>query len=406
MEEAVKISYILVRIVIILIAAKIGGYIAEKLKQPSVLGELAAGIILGPSLFNFINPYEPDSAFQLLHFLGEIGVILLLFQIGLESNIHQLLKAGLTSTLVATIGVAVPVALGFAYSMYAIADIGFNGAFLIGATLAATSVGITMRVLSEIKKVNSHEGKIILGAAVIDDIIGLVILSVVAGLVSGAGQSIPLVVSKTILFSVIFLIASIWLGIRYLPKMYTITRPLKINRTFVFSSFVVMMFFAAVADVIGLATIVGAFAAGLIFERLEEKEHFQAKIQPMAHIFVPIFFVVAGLYLDAKALFLPGMLPLVFALTIIAVVGKLVSGFGAIGTKTSKLAIGIGMIPRGEVGLIFSAFGLAASLITKDIYSALVLVIMITTIVTPPFLVRAMKNIKGTGAISESEQIL
>jgi len=314
MSAELHLGTLLYKIAVILIAAKLMGWFAEKLNQPSVLGELIAGILLGPSLFNFINPYEPTMTFTILHFLGEIGVILLLFQVGLESNIYQLLKAGFTASMVAIIGVVVPVAAGFFYAIKYIAN-DFNVAFLVGATLAATSVGITMRVLSEIKKTNTKEGKIILGAAVIDDIMGLIILSVIAGLVGGASggtAQIAKIVGTTTLYAAIFLVLSIWIGIKFSPYLFKIGHRMKISRTFVLSSFIITMILAAFADRIGLATIVGAFAAGLIFERLEQKEHFEDRIQPVANVFVPIFFVIAGLYLDVRTLLMPGIVPMVF----------------------------------------------------------------------------------------------
>jgi len=295
MSSELQLGVLLYKIAVILISAKLLGWIAEKLNQPSVLGELIAGVLLGPSLFNYINPYEPNLTFTILHFLGEIGVILLLFQVGLESNIYQLLKAGFTASMVAIVGVVVPVAAGIFYSMRYITN-DFNVAFLVGATLAATSVGITMRVLSEIKKTNSKEGKIILGAAVIDDIIGLIILSVIAGLVEGASggmSQIATLVGTTALYAAIFLVASIWIGIKFSPYLFKIGKQMRMNRTFVLSAFIITMILAAFADLIGLATIVGAFAAGLIFERLEEKEHFEERIKPVANVFVPIFFVIS-----------------------------------------------------------------------------------------------------------------
>jgi Kef-type K+ transport system membrane component KefB len=408
MSSELKIGEILIKIIIILVTAKLFGWLAEKLKQPSVLGELLAGVLLGPSLFNLINPYEPTLLFSIIHFLGEIGVILLLFQVGLESNIYQLLKSGMTSTLVAIIGVVAPVLMGIGFAMGLMKITDFNVALLIGATLAATSVGITMRVLSDMKKTNTEEGKIILGAAVIDDILGLIILSVIAGLVEGGthgSQSLMSIIGLNTLYSVLFLVISIWVGIKYTPLIYKIGKRMKIGRTFVVSSFIFMLILSAIADYIGLATIVGAFAAGLVFERLEEKEHYEERIQPVANIFVPIFFVVAGLYLDVGALMQPGIIPIVLALTVIAIIGKLIAGWGAIGAGVNKLTIGIGMVPRGEVGLIFASFGLTYGLLQAELYSALVIVVMLTTLIAPPLLLIVMKKVKGGGEIPETEQI-
>ncbi|MBD3313596.1 cation:proton antiporter [Candidatus Woesearchaeota archaeon] len=393
--DAHLLQDILFKLLIIVIAAKAGGWVFERLKQPAVLGELIIGVLLGPSLFGLINPFVEHgtvafTTFEILTFLGEIGVILLLFQVGLESNIYQLLKAGLDSSLVAIIGVVVPVAAGFAFFKYVYLAPTLVS-IVVGATLAATSVGITMRVLSEIKKVSSTEGKIILGAAVIDDIMGLIILSVIAGLAAGQASNLGFTIGKIILFTIIFLVGTLVIGIKFTPQIYAWAHRMKIKRTFVVSSFIFALLASFLAHLIGLATIVGAFAAGLVFERLEEKEHFERRIKPLADIFVPIFFVMAGVYLDIHSMN-AGMLYVVGILTVIALIGKVVAGWGVVKAKASKLAIGVGMIPRGEVGLIFASFGITQGIIHSGTYSALVIVIMITTLITPPLLVQLMKS--------------
>ncbi|MBU0536144.1 MAG: cation:proton antiporter [Nanoarchaeota archaeon] len=393
--EAALLQDVLFKLLVIIIAAKAGGWLFERIKQPAVLGELIVGILLGPSLFGLIDPNIAHgtiafTSFEIITFIGEIGVILLLFQVGLESNIYQLLKAGVASTLVAVVGVVLPVSLGFAFFKY-VYHAPTLVSILVGATLAATSVGITMRVLSEINKVSSEEGKIILGAAVIDDILGLIILSVIAGLAAGASANLGFTIGKIVLFTLIFLIGTLVIGIKFTPVIYKYAHKMKIKRTFVVSSFIFAMVASLLAHLIGLATIVGAFAAGLVFERLEEKEHFERRIKPVADIFVPVFFVMAGVYLDLHSANL-NMLYVVGVLTVLAIIGKILAGWAAIGAKANKLAIGVGMIPRGEVGLIFAAFGITNAIITNATYSALVVVIMITTLVTPPLLVKLMSG--------------
>jgi Kef-type K+ transport system membrane component KefB len=393
--EAALLQDVLIKLLVILIAAKAGGWVFERLKQPAVLGELIVGILLGPSLFGLLNPAVEHgtiafTSFEIITFIGEIGVILLLFQVGLESNIYQLLKAGVASTLVACVGVILPVSMGYIFFKY-VYGAPTLVSILVGATLAATSVGITMRVLSEIGKVSSEEGKVILGAAVIDDILGLIILSVIAGLAAGASANLGLTIGKIVIFTLIFLVGTLVIGIKFTPAIYKYAHKMKVKRTFVVSSFIFALVASLLANIIGLATIVGSFAAGLVFERLEEKEHFERRIKPVADLFVPVFFVMAGVYLDLHSANL-NMLYIVGILTVIAVVGKILAGWAAIGAKASKLTIGIGMIPRGEVGLIFAAFGITNAIINNATYSALVIVIMITTLVTPPLLVKLMKG--------------
>ena len=369
----------ILKLIVILASAKFAGILAEKLKQPPVLGELLAGVVLGPSIFGFIQP----GGEAVLTFLAEIGVILLLFEVGLESNIHQLLKSGLASLLVATIGVAVPFGLGYYYSIAA----GFSNlvAIFIGATLTATSVGVTMRVFSDLNKVQSEEAKVILGAAVIDDVIGLIILSVLVGIVETGTVSMP-GIGKILLYSVVFLVASIAIGIRFTPFIFRIVHALNIRRTFVISAFLFALALAFVANKIGLATIVGAFAAGLILEQTQHKEHIIERIKPVSNLFVPLFFVMAGVYLNVWSMFEPGIFHLVLVILGIAVVGKMASGLGCVRTKARRYAVGLGMIPRGEVGLIFASYGLTTGLATEALYSALVIVIMLSTLIVPPLL--------------------
>ncbi len=374
-------------IIIILILAKLFGEIFEKFGQSAVLGELLVGAVLGPSLLGLIQPGQNE----ILTFLSEIGVILLLFEVGLESNVYKLLKSGLTSTLVACIGVATPMILGWIY--FDMAGHPSTVSLFVGATFTATSVGITMRVLSDMKKIDTDEGRIILGAAVIDDVIGLIILSVVTGIVE-AGKVSLLGIGKITLYSVAFLTITTWIGIKYAPKLFRLINKMKVRGSIVVLAFAMSLILAIFANQIGLATVVGAFAAGLILERTEQKEHILTNIQPVADMFVPFFFVMAGAYMQVELLGDMKNLIFILILTVIAIIGKIVAGLGAIGTKASKLAIGVGMIPRGEVGLIFATFGLNSHLIDSQLYAVLVMVIILTTFLTPPVLKPIMERIK------------
>ena len=381
------IAETLLAVVAILLGAKVFGYLAEKIKQPAVLGELIGGVILGPSLLGIIQPGHNE----ILTFLAEIGVIILLFEVGLESNIYQLLKVGWASLFVAIIGIVAPLGLGYLYmSMSGNAPL---VSVFVGATLAATSVGVTMRVLGEINKINSKEGKIILGAAVIDDILGLIILSVLVGIVE-AGKVSFFNIGKISFLSILFLVITCWAGIKFAPKIYNIIKKMKAKRTFIVSALIFALFASYVASWIGLATIVGAFAAGLVLEQVEHKHHIEERLKPLSAIFVPIFFIMAGAYMDVRTLAKIEILLPIVVITIIACIGKWVAGLGAIGTGTNKTAIGVGMIPRGEVGLIFAAIGLSMGLIQAELYSMLVVVVMLTTFVTPPLLVKLMADKK------------
>ncbi len=409
----VEIGILLLKLVIILLAAKLGGWLSEKIKQPAVLGELIFGVLLGASVFGKFAFYHPfleqmvvaagTPGWDVIFFLSELGVILLLFQVGLESNVYEMLKAGLSSTLVAIIGVVLPLLLGFGYIMTFGKNIVVSGdlvliALFIGGTLVATSVGITARVLQELKKQNTEEGKIVLGAAVIDDVLGLIVLAVVVGVVE-VGKVSLLGIGKVTALSIVFLVGTIWLGILLVNPLSRIIRRMKVKYTFVVAAVMLAATLAYIADLIGLATIVGSFAAGLILERADTKTKIHRNITPVVNLFAPIFFVVAGSHMDVGTLANVRVLVPILILTVIAIVGKILAGYGAAfhHKKVSKYAIGVGMIPRGEVGLIFAGLGLARGVFDPGIYSLLIVVVMITTFVTPPWLVHALKNVRQTG---------
>ncbi len=386
MSEVAFIDHILT-LILILAAAKLAGFIAERLKQPAVLGELLVGIILGPSLLGLIH-----ADVEVLVFIAEIGVILLLFDVGLKSNIDELLTAGKTSSLVAIIGVVVPLLFGYIYSTE---FLGLDPiiAFFVGATLTATSVGVTMRVLSDMRKVKSEEGKVILGAAVIDDILGLILLSILVDIVASGHLSI-FNVGKISLLSAAFLALSIFLGIKLAPRIIRLAEHLHVRRTFIITSFIFALSLAYIANSIGLATIVGSFAAGLVLEKTQNKIQFQKKIKPVADLFVPVFFVMSGVMVNISTISNMDIIITGLVLTVIAIIGKLVAGLGCWGSTAKILPVGIGMVPRGEVGLIFASFGLTHALIQEDMYSILIIVIILTTLITPPLLVQLMRKIK------------
>ena len=377
--ESNLIGEILLKFLIITISAKIAGWLCHRIKQSAVLGELIVGILLGTSLFNILTPQIQ----QIFSFLAEFGVIILLFEVGLESNIYKLLKVGLASALVAVAGVAAPFIAGYLFFKSTGAE--NLAALFVGATLTATSVGVTMRIFGEKKKIDSNEGKVILGAAVIDDVFGLIILSVLAGIVEFGKVSL-IGIGKISLFSIVFLAGSIFLGINLAPLLLEFTKKLKVTRTYSITALIFAFGLAYLANLIGLATIVGAFAAGLILETREDKDQIRERIKPLADIFVPIFFVYAGMLMDARTLLNAQLLAPIGILLLIAVIGKVIAGFAAVGVKANKLLIGLGMIPRGEVGIIFAAFGLAHNVISPELYSLLVVLIMLTTFIAPPLI--------------------
>ena len=367
----------LVRVVIILITAKLAGELFEKFRQSAVLGELLVGVLLGPSLLGFIDPTN-----EILKFLAEVGVILLLFEVGLESNLVKMLKVGWNSFRVAIIGVLIPFILGWAY--YHFMGHTLMVSLFVGATLTATSVGVTIRVLGDIKKVDSPEGRVILGAAVIDDIIGLIILSVLVSMIQVGSVQVS-VIARSIVFAMLFLVLTTWIGIRYAETIFKYVHSMQVRGALISASVAFAFILAVLANLIGLATIVGSFAAGLVLETTERKEHIIRRIAPVSDLFVPMFFIMAGAHTDLHSLSLRA-LPIIGILFVIAIISKLVSGWGCQKKVASRLGVGIGMMPRGEVGLIFATIGLSGGIISAELYGILVIVIMATTLVTPPVL--------------------
>ncbi|MBM2805041.1 MAG: Na+/H+ antiporter [Deltaproteobacteria bacterium] len=395
------ITSLLLALVILLPVAKLSGIFAEKLGQPAVMGELMAGLILGNlGLVGFtgIDFLKTDAGLEIL---AQLGVILLLFEIGLDASLADLMKVGASSLLVAAIGVIFPFALGWLVSAWLLpGHSSFVHAF-VGATLCATSVGITARVLQDIGAIRTQEAKIILGAAVIDDVLGLLILAVVSGMIIGAdkGTEISLgSISYLIGTAVFFLAGSLYLGIWLVPHVFhhaskTTARGLLFSLSLTLC-FLLSYFSAA----IGLAPIVGAFAAGLILESVPMEKYLQTEelspdkmLHPLSVFLVPLFFVQMGLKIELASLFRIEVLGLAAALTVVAILGKQACGLGAIGKNLNRLSIGIGMIPRGEVGLIFAGIGLTLAvkgerILDEAVFSAILIMVMVTTIVTPPLL--------------------
>jgi Kef-type K+ transport system membrane component KefB len=362
------------------------GELFKRLKQPEVLGELVAGIIVGPSLLGWV---QVD---QYIEFLAEIGVIVLIFEVGLESELKELLMTGLSSFLVAALGVILPLGIGYsAVKFFGIGDGSTEVAIFLGATLAATSVGITARVLSDIGKLESKEGKVILGAAVIDDVLGLVVLATVIGLIQRHTIELGHILG-TAGAAVGFLVGALVVGVFVTPCIMKLIDCMSVRGVIFVSSFLWCLFLAFVAHRIGLATIVGAFAAGLVVERATPTVCIGDLIKPVSDIFVPIFFVTMGMMVDFRTLLNPNTLVLAGILIAIAIISKILCGWGAVGSRVNRLAIGIGMIPRGEVGLIFASYGLAHAILSQSVYSAIILMVIVTTLITPPLLKTSLQK--------------
>jgi Kef-type K+ transport system membrane component KefB len=394
---------VLIGIAVILAVGKIGGELFERLQQPAVLGELLAGIVVGNLIILGISRAEPLKTNDVIAALAELGVIVLLFEVGLESNLKEMMEVGWSSLLVAVLGVLAPFFLGWAVSAYFIPNEARLGHIFIGATLCATSVGITARVFKDLGKLSTREARIILGAAVIDDILGLLILAVVAGAIKAAGSGAVLSLADVGLIalkSLVFLIGSIALGQFLMPRLLRGAAHLASRGVLLTLALSFCLFLSWTASKVGLAPIVGAFAAGLILDEVHYRPQngrtersLQDLLQPVSMVLVPIFFVLMGLKVDLRVFSRFDLLGFALVLTLAAIVGKQVCSLGVLERGVNRLAIGLGMIPRGEVGLIFAGIGATLMLPTDHgqmepvigsaTFGAVVIMVIITTLVTP-----------------------
>jgi Kef-type K+ transport system membrane component KefB len=392
------IAPILLGIVIILVAAKFGGGIFEKIGQPAVLGELVLGIIIGNlAYFTGWEFFAPLRNHTFVDLLARFGVIILLFEIGLETNIRDIVKVGLSSFLVALGGVLTPFILGYFTSLYFFPDAGFSVHLFVGATLCATSVGIKARVFKDLGKLQTAESSIIMGAAVFDDIIVLFILAIVTDIVvTGSVDFFPVV--QTSIFSILFLAGAIFMGLKLAPLLGYYTRHMRVEGWKLAMAIVFCLLLAYIANLIGLATIVGAFAAGLIlrearFKDLKGGEHgMQEILRPASFVFVPIYFLLIGMQIKLELFYDKHVLMVSLAITLAAIIGKQVCGLCVLDKGLNRIAIGVAMIPRGEVTLIFAGIGKSLGIISDVIFSALIIMVIITTLITPPALRLAMSR--------------
>jgi Kef-type K+ transport system membrane component KefB len=381
-----ELNGFLFSLIVIYISARLLGELAVRIGQSSVLGELLAGILVGPSVLGLVHQTET------LTLLGEIGVMLLLFEVGLESDLQSFLRVGPSAAVVALIGVAVPFGLG--YGVAAMLDFTTLQAIFIGATLTATSVAISARVLSDLGRLQSREGNIILGAAVLDDILGLVILSVMVGLAE-SGTVSWLTIAQTASLAILFLSVAIVFGNRYAALFSKLVNRLNTRGALVITALTFALLLGYVAEEVRVAPLVGAFAAGLILARTEHQGLIEERLKPITDVFVPIFFVLVGVAVDLAHLnpFNPqsrSILLLAGGLTLVAIIGKLVSGWGVLDRRVNRWVVGVGMVPRGEVGLIFAGVGLGAHIITDGQYGAILIVVALTTFFSPVFLKRLL----------------
>ncbi len=400
---------------LILLGAKLGGDLAVRLGQPSVLGELVIGVVIGNLDLIGFHALESITSNVMIDFLARLGVLLLLFEVGLESTVGQMLKVGVSSLLVAILGVIAPFALGWAVSAWMLPNHSLYVHLFIGATLTATSVGITARVLQDLGSSQTDEARVILGAAVIDDVLGLVILAVVTGMILGASGGAALSIGGVAIIvgkALAFLVGSLVLGVYLSPRLFSFASHLRARGVLLAFGLAVCFTMSWLANAIGLAPIVGAFAAGLVLEDVhysdftDRGEHtLEHLIEPISSFLVPIFFVLMGMRTNLASFADTSVLTLAAALTLVAILGKQICGLGVIGHKVDRVTVGIGMIPRGEVGLIFANIGLSLKLggeriVDDATFSAVVVMVIVTTMVTPPALKWSLARVRNRTSAS------
>jgi Kef-type K+ transport system membrane component KefB len=397
---------VLIGVALVLLIAKLGGELFERFGQPAVLGELVGGMFVGNLVLVGVTSVEPLKTDVVLGALAEIGVILLLFEVGLESNLGEMLEVGWSSLLVALAGVVAPFFLGWGVASLFIPDEARLAHIFIGATLCATSVGITARVLKDMGKLNTRVARIVLGAAVIDDVLGLIILAVVQGAIqaTAAGTTLSLAsVAVITLKAVGFLFGALLVGRLVVPHIFRGAGKLEGRGVLLALAVALCFVLSWAAAGIGLAAIVGAFAAGLLLEEAHvermpgrTKHELHELLTPLTTILVPIFFVLMGLKVDLRAFARLDILGFAAALTAVAIIGKQVCSLAVVDRGVNRLAVGLGMIPRGEVGLIFAgigatlvlpnAAGASEPVINSATFAAVVIMVIVTTLVTPPLL--------------------
>jgi Kef-type K+ transport system membrane component KefB len=429
----ILLTGVLLSLVIIYLASKIGGEISQRLNLPPVLGELVGGVIVGVSALHLIvfadsglpvtdvgvmsvmqwiyhispvalnNIFESQS--EVISVLAELGVIILLFEIGLECDLRQLKEVGVQAVVVACVGVAAPFAAG-TIGLMTIFHVAAIPAIFAGAALTATSIGITSKVLAELGQLKSKEGQIIVGAAVIDDVLGIIVLAVVASLAKTGAVDVTNVI-YLIVSATVFLIGSILLGDVFNKGFVLVVEGLKTRGNIVIPAFIFAFFMAFLGNAIHLEAILGAFAAGLVLDENDARNELDELIKPVADLLVPIFFVTVGARADlgvlnpAVAANRSGLVIAVFLISI-AILGKLITGWVVFGQPgINRLAIGVGMIPRGEVGLVFAGIGSASGAIDKPLEVAIIVMVILTTFLAPPFLRVAFD--RSTNSLPEIE---
>ena len=380
-----------------ILATKLLGDLAQRIKQPAVLGELAAGVLLGGSVLGLLDPTDATVAA-----LAELGVLILLFEIGLHTDVRSLMRVGRSAVTVGLVGVILPFAMG--YGVATALGLASLPAIVCGAALTATSIGISARVLSDLDRLHTREGQIVLGAAVLDDVVGLIILTIVAKLALGATVTV-FGVARVAAIAIGFVIAALLLGRWLAPPLFRIVDRIRVTGALGLIALAFAFLLAWLADMSGSALIIGAFAAGLVLHGTPQRREIEQATSAIGLFFVPIFFASVGAAVDLRTMANVEALTIGGALIVVGVLGKFAAGFAPWWFRGNKALIGVAMVPRGEVGLIFAQMGLSRGALDTQLFSALTIMVMVTTFLAPPLLGRLAKSTPAEGPTPpEAEQ--
>jgi len=390
--HAESVTSIFLMLAALVSAARLGGYLAGRIGQPAVLGELLAGILVGPSLLGIVDPNSDP-----IHLLAEFGVVILLFQIGLHTNLASLLRVGPAAVTIGAVGVILPFIVG--YWIAALLGVPTMAAIVCGAAMTATSIGVSARLLGDLGALKSREGQTVLGAAVLDDVAGLVILAVVATMAAGGDVSAA-GIARTTGVAVGFLVVALAIGSFLAPRIFSLIDRIPLRGTTGTFALAFALLLAALADLAGSALIIGAFAAGLSLHHTPQRDEIEEFTGQLGHFFVPLFFASVGAAVQIGAMLDPDALLLGVSLLVAGIATKFIAGYAAFWVPIRHAVVGAAMVPRGEVGLIFARMGLATMVLTPEHFGGLMLMVIGTTFVSPPWLSWLLGGPRQPGPLS------
>ncbi len=391
--ESLDLPHLLLVIAAVLVTARLFGAAAVKLGQPAILAELIAGIVLGGSVLGILNPNEP-----VIHALAELGLLILLFEIGLETDLRRLGSVAGVATTVALFGVVFAFFLGYAGLTFI--GVPHIGAVVCATALTATSVGVSTRVLADLNRLNSVEGRVVLGAAVLDDIIGLVLLSVVGSLALGAAIHVSDVV-RTASVAFGFVLVALLVGYYLVPAAFRAAHQrVFAPNTIAITGLAFAFALAALAGMLGSAIIIGGFVAGVLLNTLDESDEILNATRSIGSLLTPLFFASVGASVSLAAFRDPRTLAITALLVVLGSVGKVSAAYVPLRFKGNKKLVGVSMIPRGEVELIVAQTGLAIGALDASLFGAITLMVLLTALIAPPLIQAVVRAEKRNGELA------